>query len=501
MQGKIQELKHRLQEVYDLGMSSALLGWDQATYMPTGGGPARGRQIALLQKLYQEKFTDPAIGRLLDELQPYADSLPYEDDDASIIRVTRRLYERETRVPPALIEAISIHQAASFQTWMEARPQNNFKKMVPILEKTIEFSRKYADCFPGYEHIADPLIDRTDYGMKASSIRAIFSTLRQQLVPIVQAITSQPPADDTCLRQTFPRQAQWDFGMQVAKVLGYDFSRGRQDLTHHPFTTKFSLGDVRITTRVDETNLGDALFSTVHEAGHGMYEQGINPAYEGNILARGTSSGVHESQSRLWENMVGRSRKFWIYFYPQLQAAFPAQLAGVPLDTFYRAINKVKKSLIRTDADEVTYNLHIMLRFDFELRLLDGSLAVKDLPEAWHERFKSDLGITPPDDRMGCLQDVHWFDGNVGGQFQGYTLGNIMSAIWYQHALKAHPEIPDEIEQGRFSTLLGWLKENIYQHGRKFTAAELMQRITGGPMRIEPYIQYLQTKYGELYKI
>ncbi len=501
MQNKIDELKHRLQEVYDLDMSSEVLSWDQATYMPNGGGRARGRQIALLKKIRQEKITDPAIGHLLDGLQPYAESLPFEDDDASLIRVTRRLYERETRVPPALIEAFNLHRAATFQAWVEARPRNDFKKMIPFLERTVDFSRKIADCYPGYEHIADPLIEHNDYGMKTSSVQAVFSALRQQLLPIVQAITSLPPADDTCLRQVFPTQAQWDFGMQVIKVLGYDFERGRQDLTHHPFTIRFSLGDVRITTRLDEKNLGDALFSTIHEAGHGMYEQGINPAYEGTPLARGTSSGVHESQSRLWENIVGRSRKFWRYFYPQLQVAFSSQLANVPLETFYRAINKVQKSLIRVDSDEVTYNLHVMLRFDFELQMLEGSLAVKDLPEAWHERFKSDLGITPPDDRLGCLQDVHWYDGAVGGQFQGYTLGNIMSALWYDQALKAHPEIPDEMEQGKFSTLHGWLKENIYQHGRKFTAEELIQRVTGGPLRIEPYIQYLKDKYGELYNL
>ncbi len=501
MNEKIQELKRRLQEVYDLEMSAALLGWDQATYMPTGGGPARGRQIALLKKLRQEKYTDPAMGHLLDELQPYAESLPYEDDEASLIRVARRLYERELKVPPSLIEAFGMHMAATFQAWTDARPQNNYKKMIPFLERTVDFSREIANCYPGYEHIADPLIGHSDYGMKTSTVRAIFSDLRQQLVPIVQAITSQPPADDACLRQTFPRKAQWDFGMKVVEVLGYDFKRGRQDLTHHPFMTKFSLGDVRITTRIDEKNLGDALFSTIHESGHGMYEQGINPAYEGTPLARGTSSGVHESQSRLWENLVGRSRKFWHHFYPQLQAAFPSQLANVPLETFYRAINKVQKTLIRVDADEVTYNLHVMLRFEFELQMLEGTLAVKDLPEAWHERFKSDLGITPPDDRLGCLQDVHWYDGAVGGQFQGYTLGNIMSAMWYAQALKAHPEIPGEIEQGNFSTLRGWLKENIYCHGRKFTADELAQRVTGGPLRIEPYIQYLKEKYGELYSL
>jgi carboxypeptidase Taq len=499
MQEKLAQLKRLLQEAYDLEMIGALLGWDQATYMPPGGALGRGRQLALLARIQQEKITDPAIGRLLDELQPYAESLPYDSDDSALIRVSRRIYEKETRVPPALVSEINNHNAASYQAWTVARPANDFNKIIPYLEKTIELSRKMADCFPGYEHIADPLIDYADYGMKTTSMRAVFSELRKALAPIVKAITAQPKADDSCLRQNFPKQAQLDFGLDVIQRLGYTFERGRQDLTHHPFTTKFSLGDVRITTRVTENDFGDAFFSSVHEAGHAMYEQGINPAYEGTLLARGTSSGVHESQSRLWENLVGRSRSFWKFFYPALQAAFPSQFGNVPADTFYRAINKVEPSLIRTDADEVTYNLHVMLRFDFELALLEGKLAVKDLPEAWRERFKTDLGISPPDDRLGCLQDVHWFSGPVGGSFQGYTLGNIMSAMWYLQALQAHPEIPAEMEQGKFGTLHTWLKENIYQHGRKYTADELAQRVTGGPIQIGPYISYLKMKYGELY--
>jgi len=257
---------------------------------------------------------------------------------------------------------------------------------------------------------------------------------------------------------------------------------------------------VRITTRVNEKDLGDCLFSMIHEAGHGMYEQGVNPAYDGTPLMGGTSSGVHESQSRLWENVVGRSRGFWEYFYPELQRTFP-NLKGVPLETFYRAINKVVPSLVRTDADEVTYNLHVMLRFDFELQMLEGRLAVKDLPEAWHERFKADLGVFPPDDKDGVLQDVHWFAGVVGGVFQGYTLGNVLGAQFYAAALQAHPEIPGGVEHGRFDVLLGWLRENIYRHGRKYTAAELVRRVTGTDIRIEPYITYLRTKYGELYAL
>jgi carboxypeptidase Taq len=337
--------------------------------------------------------------------------------------------------------------------------------------------------------------------MRASTVRALFAALREQLVPIVQAITAQPVADDACLRQHFPEAQQLAFGLEAIKQLGYDFDRGRQDKTHHPYMIKFSLGDVRITTRFSENDLGNALFSTIHEAGHALYEQGIRMEFEGTPLASGTSAGVHESQSRLWENIVGRSRGFWQFFYPRLQATFPDQLGGVPLDIFYRAINKVKPSLIRVDADEVTYNLHVMMRFDFELDLLEGRLAVRDLPDAWHERTQSDLGIAPPDDRDGVLQDVHWYGGPIGGAFQGYTLGNILSAQFFESAIRAHPAIRAEIATGKFDTLHGWLKQNIYQHGRKFTASQLVERATGGPLSFEPYIRYLREKYGELYQL
>jgi carboxypeptidase Taq len=499
MQDKLAQLKTRLQEVDDLNMAASLLHWDQTTYMPPGGAEARGRQLATLAKLSHEKFTDAEIGRLLDELRPYEASLPYDSDEASLVRVTRREYERLIRVPAEFVARANAHIAATYQAWTEARPANDFAKVRPNLEKTLDLSREYAGYFPGHEHPADPWIDNSDYGMKAATVRALFTELREKLVPIVQAITAHPPADDGCLKQLFLEDRQLAFGAEVIRQYGYDFNRGRQDKTHHPFMTKFSLGDVRITTRVKENDLSEALFSTLHEAGHAMYEQGIDRSLEGTPLASGTSAGVHESQSRLWENIVGRSLGFWQHYYPKLQAVFPAQLGQVPLDTFYRAVNKVQRSLIRTDADEVTYNLHVMLRFDFELDMLDGRLAVRDLAEAWHQRFMDDFGISAPDDRDGVLQDVHWFSGPIGGQFQGYTLGNILSAQFYEAALRACPDIPTEIEHGQFGGLHGWMRENVYAPGSKFTAPELVERATGGPMRIEPYLNYLRTKYQALY--
>lgn len=501
MDEKLQELKSRLEEVNDLGMAGSLLNWDQATYMPAGGAPARGRQIALLGRLAQEKLTDPAVGRLLDDLRPYEESLPHDDDDASLIRVTRRDYERAVKVPPVFLGELYAHMAETYHVWTQARPKNDFATVQPYLEKTVAYSRQLANFFPGYDHIADPLIDFSDYGMTVASLRGLFAELRQQLVPLVEAIARNAEPDVSPLRAHFPEQKQLDFGLSVIKQYGYDFDRGRQDKTHHPFMTKFSLGDVRITTRVREDDLSEALFSTLHEAGHAMYEQGIDMKYEASPLGGGTSAGVHESQSRLWENQVGRSRAFWEHYYPQLQAVFPEQLGHVSRDAFYRAINKVHPSLIRTDADEVTYNLHVIIRFELELELLEGTLAVKDLPAAWHERYESYLGVRAPSDVDGVLQDVHWYAGPVGGAFQGYTLGNVMAAAFFEKAQQAHPEIAAEIGQGQFKTLHGWLKDNIYRHGSKFTAPELVARVLGAPLTIDPYIHYLRTKFGALYAL
>lgn len=501
MEAKLKNLKARLQEIGDLYGANAVLAWDQTTYMPPGGAVARGRQMALLGRMAHERAVDPELGKLLDDLQSYAEGLPDDDDDAALIRVAKKNYDKATKVPPALMAAFQEHAAAAYQVWAGARPENDFAKVRPYLEKSLDFSRQIADCFPGYEHIADPLIDFSDEGMKAETVSKLFAELRAQLVPLVEAITAQPPADDAFLYRTYPEAAQLEFGKQVITAYGYDFSRGRQDKTHHPYMTKFSQGDVRITTRVKENNLNEALFSTLHEAGHAMYELGINPAFADTPLDSGASSGVHESQSRLWENQVGRSLPFWQYYYPKLQQTFPQQLGDVSLDAFYRAINKVSRSLIRTDADEVTYNLHVMIRFDLELALLEGKLAVKDLPDAWHGRYEQDLGLRAPSDVDGVLQDVHWYAGIVGGAFQGYTLGNIMSALFFDQALQAHPEIPDEIAQGQFGTLHSWLKQNIYYHGSKYTANELIEKVTGAPLTIEPYIAYLHAKFGELYDL
>lgn len=498
---KYEALKARLLEINDITSAARLLYWDQATYMPPGGASARGRQIATLRQIAHSKLIDPAFGELLEDLQADEESLGYDTDAASLIRVTRLHYQRAVQVPVDFMGRMSQHHSATYEAWAKARPENNFQAVQPYLEKNLELSREMASFFPGYEHIADPLIDFSDYGMTVGKLRPLFTSLKSQLIPLVEAIASQPPIDDSCLHQYFPGNQQLDFSRKVVSCLGYDFNRGRQDKTLHPFMTKFSIGDVRITTRVYEYDFGQALFSSIHEAGHALYEQGICPAYEGTPLAGGTSSGVHESQSRLWENMVGRSRGFWGYFYQQLQGVFLKQLKNVKVDQFYRAINKVERSLIRTDADEVTYNLHVAIRFDLELDLLEGKLAIQDLPEAWNQRYQSDLGLTPKSDRDGAMQDVHWYSGLIGGQFQGYTLGNLIGAQIYQTAVRSRPEITVDIEQGKFNALHQWLTNNIYQHGSKYTTGELLERVTGQPLTVEPFIKYIYQKYQKLYSL
>jgi carboxypeptidase Taq len=497
----LSELKRRLLEISDLNFSGAVLSWDQATYMPPGGAAARGRQSALLSKLAHGKSIDPALGRLIDALGPHAEGLPRDSDDACLIRVARRDFEKAIRVPSEYVERASAHSSASYAAWIKARPANDFAAMRPYLEKNVDLAREYAGYFAPYRHVTDPMIDDYDAGMTTASVQELFAALRRELLPIVRAICDQPAADDACLRGAFAEGKQLDFNIAVAGRLGYDFERGRIDKTHHPFCSKFSAGDVRITTRVDEADIGQALFSTIHECGHALYEQGVDAALAGTPLGSGASAGVHESQSRLWENVVARGHGFWQHFYPQLQARFPDPFGNVPLDAFYRAVNKVQRSLIRTDADEVTYNLHIMMRFDLELELLEGCLAVKDLPEAWRARMASDLGVAPDNDRDGCLQDVHWFSGGIGGTFQGYTIGNILSAQFYAAAVKAHPEIPRDIARGEFAALHTWLAANIHRHGRKFEPDELVLRATGEPMTTAPYLAYLRSKYGELYRL
>lgn len=492
------ELKSELQTVSDLDSAAAVLDWDQATYMPPKGADARARQMALLGRLAHEHRTAPRMGELLEGLRAVGEG---DDADAGLVRRARRDYERAVRLPTDFVDELKQHGAASYVAWTKARPDNDFKAIEPYLDKTLELSRRVADFFPDAAHVADPFIDEMDAGMTVKTVQALFDELRAGLVPLVEAIADRPRPDTSFFDSGYAKADQLAFGRAIIEELGYDYTRGRQDETHHPFMTRFGSGDIRITTRVNKDDPTEALFGTIHEAGHALYELNIDPGFDGGPLGQGTSAGVHESQSRTWENLVGRSRGFWKHFFPLAQRTFAKELAGVDAEAFYRAVNKVERSPVRTAADEVTYNLHVMLRFGLELRMLEGELAVKDLPDAWNERMKSDLGLTPPDNRDGCMQDVHWYCTTIGGTFQGYTLGNLMSAQFYDAALVAHPEIPERVAQGEFAPLRGWLADNVYQHGARYLPMELVERATGRALEVKPFLAYLTKKYSDLYEL
>ncbi len=491
-------LKARLSEIEDLGSAGSVLGWDEAVFMPPAGAPARGRQRARLAVLTHKKATDPALGRLLDRLAPFAGSLPDDSPDAALIRVARRDFDLAIRVPADYVARANEHGSASYNAWVAARPANDFAATIPYLETTLDLSREFAGFFPGCEHVMDPLIG-PDEGFTASEIAALFAELRAELRPLVEAVAEKPVVPDRCLHQTFPAARQLAFATKVAVDFGYDLKRGRIDLSPHPFCTVFARDDVRITTRVNENDLSDALFSVLHEAGHALYEMGVAPELEGTPVGHGASAGVHESQSRLWENIVGRSQPFWEHYYPLLQEAFPDQLNHIPLDAFHRAINKVERTPIRTDADEVTYNLHVMIRFDLERAMLEEKLAVRDLRDAWNARYETDLGLTPPNDKNGVMQDVHWYGGGIGGAFQGYTIGNILSAQFYEAAVSANPGIPTGIGKGEFGELRSWLASTLHRDGRLYTGPVAAERASGAKISIEPYMRYLKQKYGALY--
>jgi carboxypeptidase Taq len=499
MGAQLDALKARLREINNVFRANAILHWDQHTNMPPGGAPARAETVGTLATIGHSLGISAETGELLAGAAAEVQNQPYDSNDASLVRVAQRDFELRTKLPTELVREIRRHGALSHEVWARARQENDFAAFAPNLEKTVELSRQAAECL-GYEnHPYDALLDQYEPGMKTEQVRGIFEDLKTGLVPLVQAIAERTDrVDDAVLHQPFDETAQETFGVMIAQRLGYDFSRGRIDRAVHPFATSFSVNDVRITTRYESDFLSPALFGTMHESGHAIYEQGMGQNLEGTPLAAASSLGVHESQSRMWENVVGRSRPFWQHFYPQLQQTFPGQLAEVSLDTFYGAINRVYPSLIRVEADEVTYNLHIMLRFELELALLEGSLAVTDAPAAWNEKMASYLGITPPSDALGILQDVHW-SGGMLGYFPTYTLGNILSVALYEAALAAHPVIAEELGTGEFGTLRAWLTQQVYRHGRKFEPNELVQRATGAPLQSTSYLRYLNHKFGHLY--
>ncbi len=500
MEQKLAELRAILTEIADIQGASAVLGWDQQVNMPPGGARMRGQQMGTLRSIAHQKLTSPEVGRLLDELQPYCETLDPDSDDARLVKVTRRRFDKSTKVPKEFIIEMAQVTSVAHQVWQKARKANDFVSFQPTLEKIVELRQRYADFFAPYEHVYDPLLDDFEPGLKTQDVQAIFAAVRPQQSALVHEIAGCPPVDDSFLHQPFDEKKQWDFGVEVITRFGYDWNRGRQDRSAHPFTSSSSRDDVRITTRFMPDFLNPALFATMHESGHALYNQGNAPELARSPLAGGASLAVHESQSRMWENLVGRSLPFWEYFYPRLQEYFPQQLKQVSLERFYRAINKVQPSLIRVEADEATYNLHIMLRLELEIALIEGSVAVKDLPEAWNSRMQEYLGVVPPDDADGVLQDVHWSGGMIG-YFSTYALGNLVSAQLWERIQADLPDLQVQIRSGEFSALLEWLREKVHRHGAKFEPQEIVERITGSKIDPGAYLRYLRAKFGKIYNL
>ncbi len=500
MEEKYYQLKEILAEIADLQFAAALLNWDQQTYMPPKGNQDRGHQLATLKRLAHERLTSDRVGRLLDELQPNAAQLPADSDEARLIKVTTHKYEKNVKVIAEWVSAYSQACAIGYSAWTEARSKNDFASFLPHLEKIVDLRRAHADFFAPYDHVYDPLLDDYEKGMKTREVIDIFSALRPKHVELNKKIAASPQVDDAFLYQPFDEKKQWDFSVEVITKFGYDWQRGRQDFAPHPFTTHFGPDDVRITTRIMPNFLSTGLFGTMHESGHALYEQGIAPGLRRSPLDTGSSLGVHKSQSRLWENLVGRSLPFWVYYYSRLQQIFSAQLGSVDLTTFYKGINKVQPSLIRVEADEASYNLHIMLLLDLEIALMEGTLQAKDLPEAWNACMREYLGVTPKDNASGVLQDVHWSSGMMG-YFATYALGNLILAQLCECIQKEIPDLTEKIEHGEFRDLLDWLREKIHRHGAKFDPQELVESMTGAKITPTPYLRYLENKFGEIYEI
>jgi carboxypeptidase Taq len=482
-------LKSKLAQIHDIAKAVSLLGWDQQTIMPPRGAEVRAHQVATLGRLAHEMFVSDEVGSLLDELAPWGETLDYESDEASLIRMTKRDFDKATRVPPELTAETSRAGSLAFGAWVEAKTKSDYQSFRPWLEQMVELRRRYADCFPPGDDPYDTLLDDYEPAMKTAEVREIFDRLKAELVPLVEAAGSSATPR---VRGTFPAATQRQLSLEILRRFGYTDEAWRIDTAPHPFASSLGTQDIRLTTREPEDS-PDGLFATMHECGHGLYEHGVSPTLERTPLARGASLGLHESQSRLWENLVGRSRPFWAWFYPRLQEAFSSELSSVDEETWYRAINDVAPSLIRIEADEASYNLHIILRFELEQEIMGGEVDLAELPERWNAMMKEYLGVDVPDDAHGVLQDVHWSRGALG-YFPTYSLGNVMSAQIWERLLVDVPDVDEQMGRGEFSAIREWLRSHLHVHGRKFLPAETLEKVVGGPIDPEPYLRYLQGK-------
>ena len=493
-----EELSSRVAEVVDLSGAVAVLGWDHRTQMPRNGATARSEQLGTLTKIVHTMFAAPEIGKLLDEAEPWAEEQGYDSLEASFVRVVRRDYDKLVRVPPELSAELSRTSAIAEPVWQEARKESDWAKFQPYLEKIVELRRQYVDCFEPADEDYDHLLDIYEPGMKTAEVRAVFDELKEGLVPLIAEVAERADAvDDSFLIGDFPIDEQKRVEGKILEDFGFTPDSWRLDETVHPFATRSGMDDIRLTTRHREDNM-HSIFSSMHEFGHGIYEYGGDRAFARTPLARGASLALHESQSRMWENLVGRSRPFWQHYFPLVQDAFSSQLNGTDAEGFYRAVNRVKPSLIRIDSDEATYNLHIILRFELEQEMITGRLAAADVPEAWDAKVMEYLGIEVPDVADGALQDTHWAGGSIG-YFSTYALGNVASAQLWERISEDIPDVYEQIGRGEFTPLREWLREHVHQHGRKYMPQELLKRVTGSGLDPQPLLAYLRRKLGEIY--
>jgi carboxypeptidase Taq len=504
MGSNLEELRERLAEISDLGRARALLGWDERTQMPPAGAEVRAEQVATLARIRHELLISDELGRLIEGAAAETESLPYDSDDASLVRVARRGWEKARRVPADLRAETTRVASIAEHAWTDARAESDFAAFLPHLRKNVELRRRYAECFEGFDdfvHEFDPLLDDYEPGMTTPEMTAVLGELRDGIRPLITAVAdSGEDVDDSCLHGDFPLEAQETLAREIVEALPLQEGAWRLDQTIHPFATSISPADLRITTRFEPEYIGTAVWAVIHESGHAMYENGVPKELWRSPLASPSSLGFHESQSRLWENWVGRGRPYLGQLLPRLQELFPDRLGSVDMDGLYRAANKIEPSLIRVEADQVTYNLHVILRFELELAIFDRSIELEELPEAWNAKMRDYLGISVPDDARGVLQDVHWAGGSFG-YFPTYSLGNVVAGQLWDRITAELSDVEEQIGRGELTGLREWLRENLHRHGNKFMPKELIEKVVGGPIDVAPYVRQLRERTGEIYGI
>jgi len=492
-----QTYKERMQQVADVKHAAAVLQWDQETYLPPKGAANRGRQLASLSEIAHKLFTEEKLGEILNELSARNDLAA---DEKRNVELTLEDYNRNKKYSSEFVRKLTEQINRSFHSWIEARRKNSFAFFENDLSQLIELKKQEADLL-GYEkHPYNALVDEFEKGCTVDFLDHVFSGLLPQLKDLFDKVKQKPQVDASFLQQEFPKQQQWEWGMWLIKQMHFDFDAGRQDISEHPFTTSFGNTDVRVTTRINEQDFSSMTWSCIHELGHALYEQGLPQDQYGLPLGEAASLGIHESQSRLWENNVGRSLAFWEYFFPVVQQKFPAQLSNISVVEFYRSINKTESSLIRTEADELTYHFHVIIRYELEKKLIEGSIQSSDIPAFWNEQYEKYLGVKSTDDLKGCLQDVHWSHGSFG-YFPTYTLGSLYAAQFFQVIRQSVPNLDDKLKQGNSNEILDWLRKNVHIHGRKYTSKQLCERITGKSLDSSALVNYLFDKYRLIYNL